>query len=247
MKWRIPGFRDFEMESFLDDSRGHVNAKGIMMDQESDKNAGINPESSAKHVIPPPDISKRPPPPPPSPPSDHLPKSSPAPSLPAGDPSARVTLRKPGDPVDENEADSAGPQIAQFNPRVVAALIDLGVGFGVTIALSLLLPDFATRLAQFAGMAYFVTRDSLPFLGGQSIGKKVMRLKVSTLDEKSLVGNWQAALIRNGVLLIPLFALVELYILLSRENGVHRGRRLGDEWAKTRVLAEEIPVPQEEE
>ena len=72
-----------------------------------------------------------------------------------------------------------------------------------------------------------------------------MNLKVSTLDEKSLIGNWQAALIRNGILLIPLFALLELYILLSRENGVNRGRRLGDEWAKTRVFVEETPVPQD--
>jgi uncharacterized RDD family membrane protein YckC len=216
----------------------------IMMDQEPDQNAGSNPESSAKHVIPPPDVSKRPPPPPS--PIESLPKSSPPPSLPVGDPSARVKLRKPGDPVDETESGMAGPQVAQFNPRVMAALIDLGVGLGVTIALSWLLPDFATRLAQFAGMAYFVTRDSLPFLGGQGIGKKAMKLKVSTLNEKSLVGNWQAALIRNGILLIPLFALVELYILLSRENGVDRGRRLGDEWAKTRVFVEETPVSEEE-
>lgn len=213
------------------------------MDHESDQTAGSNPESSAKHVIPPPDISKRPPPP--VSPLENLSKPSPPPSLPAGDPSARVKLRKPGDPVDETESAVAGPQLAPFNPRVVAALIDLGVGLGVAIALSWLLPDFAARLAQFVGMVYFVTRDSLLFLGGQGIGKKAMNLKVSMLDEKSLIGNWQAALIRNGILLIPLFALLELYILLSRENGVNRGRRLGDEWAKTRVLVEETPVPQE--
>ena len=47
--------------------------------------------------------------------------------------------------------------------------------------------------------------------------------------------------------LIPLVALLELYILLSRENGVDRGRRLGDEWAKTRVLVEQKPAPPEEE
>jgi hypothetical protein len=31
------------------------------------------------------------------------------------------------------------------------------------------------------------------------------------------------------------------------ENGVDRGRRLGDEWAKTRVLVEQKPAPPEEE
>ena len=129
----------------------------------------------------------------------------------------------------------------------MAALIDLGVGLGVTLGLFWILPDFADWLAQLAGMAYFVTRDSLPFLGGQSVGKKAMKLKVSTLDGQSLAGNWQVALIRSGILLIPLVAFLELYILLSRENGVDRGRRLGDEWAKTRVLVEEKPVPPEEE
>jgi uncharacterized RDD family membrane protein YckC len=215
-----------------------------MMSQESDQNAGDTPDSSAKHVIPPPDISRRPPTPPS--PLDRHSTFSPPPSRHAGDPSARVKLRKPGDPVVETESGMAGPQLAQFNPRVMAALIDLAVAIGVSIALTLLLPDFADRLAQVAGMAYFVSRDSIPFLRGQGIGKKAMKLKVSTLDEKSLVGNWRAALIRNGILLIPIFALVELYILLSRENGVNRGRRLGDEWAKTRVFAAEIPVSEEE-
>jgi hypothetical protein len=45
-------------------------------------------------------------------------------------------------------------------------------------------------------MAYFVTRDSLPFLGGQSVGKKAMKLTVVTLDDKSLSGNWEPAVIR---------------------------------------------------
>jgi uncharacterized RDD family membrane protein YckC len=216
-----------------------------MMDQEPNKEVEVTPEQPAKHVIPPPDLSKRPPPPPS--PLDGLPQSSPPSFLPTGDPSARVKLRKPGDPADDTEDEMVGPKIAPFNPRVVAALIDVGVGLGVTIALSWLLPDFATRLAQFAGMAYFVIRDSLPFLGGQSVGKKAMKLKVSTVDGESLVGNWQAALIRNGILLIPLVGFLELYILLSRENGVDRGRRLGDEWAKTRVQVEEKPMPPEEE
>ncbi len=74
-----------------------------------------------------------------------------------------------------------------------------------------------------------------------------MKLTVSTLDGQSLAENWQVALIRNGILLIPLVALLELYILLNRENGVTRGRRLGDEWAKTRVLVEEKPMPPEED
>lgn len=216
-----------------------------MMDQEPNTDAQPSPEPLPKQVIPPPDLTKRPPPPPS--PLDQLPGSSPPPSASAGNPSARVKLRKAGDLINLTDQEPRGLQIAPFNPRVVAALIDLGVGLGVMFGLFWPLPDFADWLAPLAGMAYFVTRDSLHFLGGQSVGKKAMKLKVGTLDGQSLVGNWQAALIRNGILLIPLVALLELYILLSRENGAGRGRRLGDEWAKTRVLVEEKPAPPEEE
>ncbi len=86
-----------------------------------------------------------------------------------------------------------------------------------------------------------MTRDSLPFLGGQSVGKKAMKLKAVTLEGKSLVGNWEAALIRNGVLTIPFFVMVELYVLLSREGKPGHGFRLGDEWAKTKVIIAEDP------
>ena len=219
--------------------------KATMTDQEPNTNEQPSPEPPAKHVIPPPDLTKRPPPPPS--PLDQLPRSSPPPSASTGEPSARVKLRKAGDPINLAEDEPRGPQIAPFNPRVVAALIDLGVSIGVTLGLFWLLPDFADWLAQLTGIAYFVTRDSLPFLGAQSVGKKAMKLTVSTLDGQSLAENWQVALIRNGILLIPLVALLELYILLNRENGVTRGRRLGDEWAKTRVLVEEKPVPPEED
>jgi len=166
--------------------------------------------------------------------------------MPAGDDSAKVKLRAPGTAADPADDDSATTRMAPFNTRVLAVLIDVAVASGVTIGLSWLLPDFAGRLAQLAGMAYLVTRDSLPFLGGQSVGKKAMKLQATTLDDQSLVGNWKVALIRNGVLLIPLFPLVELFILLSRDGGADRGRRLGDEWAKTRVIVEVKPEPPED-
>ena len=73
-----------------------------------------------------------------------------------------------------------------------------------------ILPGFAAPVAWLLGIGYFVSRDSLPFLGGQSVGKKAMKLKAVTMEGKSLVGNWEAALIRNGVLVIPFFVLVEL-------------------------------------
>lgn len=148
----------------------------------------------------------------------------------------KVKIRNAQDS-DDDGSPAAG--LASFNSRVTAAVIDMVVASGIAIGLAFILPGFADRLAWLAGIAYLVTRDSLPFLGGQSVGKKAMKLRAVTLDGESLVGNWEAALVRNGVLAIPLFAFVELFILLTREDKPGRGRRLGDEWAKTKVIIEE--------
>ncbi|HEX7260552.1 MAG TPA: RDD family protein [Luteolibacter sp.] len=137
---------------------------------------------------------------------------------------------------------TAGTEMVTFNTRIVAAMIDLIVAIGLVIGLIWILPGLVIKLAYLTGAAYLIARDSLPFLGGQSVGKKAMGIKVVTLDGKSLVGNWQAALIRNGVLIIPFFGLIEIFILLTREETPSRGRRLGDEWAKTKLMAEKKPV-----
>lgn len=83
------------------------------------------------------------------------------------------------------------------------------------------------------GVAYMLTRDALPFLDGQSVGKKVMKLRaVSSETNAPLTNNWGASVVRNVVLYIPFFAIVELVVLSnSPEN-----RRLGDQWAKTKVI-----------
>ena len=95
-------------------------------------------------------------------------------------------------------------------------------------------------------MAFLLLRDSLPFLKGQSPGKTAMKIKVVTTKGDSLVGNLQPALIRNGVLLIPIFGLVELIVLLTREDKPDQGVRLGDEWAGTRVVRADPPEGEDE-
>lgn len=210
------------------------------MDPETNSDAAQPKSPLPKPSIPPPDLSRRPPPPP-SPLESH-PKSSP-PVTPA-EPAVKVRIRAAGDAAGEL---APGDGLAPFNPRIVAAVIDLLVGLGITISCIWVLPGLLEWIGQLVGLAYFVTRDSLPFLAGQSVGKKAIKLKVTTLEGASLAGNWHAALIRNGILLIPFFALVELYILLTRENGVDRGRRLGDEWAKTKVILDIKPADPEQE
>ena len=196
----------------------------ISMEPEPEIKSALKSDWESKPVvIPPPDLPRPPAPPPVS----------------TAFPDAAVNV-KIRSAQDAGEGGSSDDTLASFNTRATAALLDVVVALGIAIGLAFILPGFADRLAWLTGVTYLVTRDSLPFLGGQSVGKKAMKLKVVTLDGKSLIRNWEAALIRNGVLVIPLFAFVELFILLTREDKPERGRRLGDEWAKTRVIVEEI-------
>ena len=160
------------------------------------------------------------------------------PPLSASEPQVRIAIRES---LDEDESAS---ELAPFNTRVIAAVIDVLISIGVQVALSMVLPGFMDRIIWVVGFGYLLTRDSLPFLGGQSVGKKAMHLKVVTLDGKPLTGNWETGLIRNAVLCIPFVGvLLELFILLTREGKPDQGRRLGDEWGKTKVIV--VPVEAE--
>lgn len=181
----------------------------------------------------PPDIVK-PSNPQPDPPREAA--SSPADS---GSP-VKVRVRTGGD-----EEDVPKTGMAPFNSRVIAMFIDVVVAAGLYLGAIQILPDFAHKLAILLGLGYIVTRDSLPFLGGQGVGKKAMKLRAVTSEGESLSGKWEISLIRSGVLIIPFFQLVELWILLTREDTADRGKRLGDEWAKTKVIIEEKPVKEE--
>ena len=113
---------------------------------------------------------------------------------------------------------------AEVGSRVVAYLID-GV---ITFALSLV-----PYIGWAAGLAYFITRDSLPFIDGQSIGKKAMGIRAVSAAGEPLTNNWGPGIIRNLVMMIPLFPLIELIVLTSNKEGL----RLGDQWAKTQVIS----------
>ena len=80
-------------------------------------------------------------------------------------------------------------------------------------------------------------RDSLPVLEGQSIGKKVMKTKAVKEDGSSLSGDWITGVTRNILLAIPLVGLAECFVILTRSGNAAAGLRLGDEWAKTKVIS----------
>lgn len=186
------------------------------------------PTPAEKYVPPPPDLPKAPPPgeKPPTPPP------------------VKVQIKEPGSSAED---EPQGDGLAPLNSRIVAAVIDCLVASGLYLTALWLMPFMADKIGGLASIAYLITRDSLPFLGGQSIGKKAMKLRAVTRDDKPLTGNWEPALVRNGVLIIPFFGLIELFVLLTREEKPEHGMRLGDEWAKTKVIVEPVKNPTDEE
>lgn len=192
------------------------------------------PHSAGKPVPPPPDVATSPPPAPPAPPEPPGPASS-EPPLKIGGGAASGASAAP-------VAKDAPGADASIGNRIVAGLLDFLIAFGINVVVSIVLnflpvPGFIRQLGGFVGLAYLLVRDSLPFLDGQSVGKKALKIRAVTLDGQPLTGNWNPGLLRNVLLLIPFFgALVELIVLLTRQDKPAPLQRLGDEWAKTRVI-----------
>ena len=139
---------------------------------------------------------------------------------------------------DEEDEETSKPGAdAAFEARMIAGIIDCFVAAGIYLVIGML----SNGLAMLVVIAYILSRDALPFLEGQSLGKKLMKLRAVTMDGKKLTGDWQASIIRNLSIAIPVFGLVEAYILYSRQGGNGALQRLGDEWAKTRVVTASGP------
>ncbi len=114
---------------------------------------------------------------------------------------------------------------AEDGQRILAWVIDALVGFAIS---------FIPVVGRYLAVAYLFARDALPFLDGQSVGKKAMNIRVVTETGEPLTNNWAASIVRNVLLLIPfLGALIELVVMLTNE----KRQRLGDQWAKTRVVS----------
>jgi uncharacterized RDD family membrane protein YckC len=106
--------------------------------------------------------------------------------------------------------------------RLLAALIDW-----LIIALF-----SATGFGAIIGIAYLLTKESLPIFEGQSIGKKLLRIKVVDSDTYLPIRNvYEKSLIRNITLLIPVFQFIDALMIFSTDR-----KRFGDQWAKTIVI-----------
>ncbi len=106
--------------------------------------------------------------------------------------------------------------------RFVAALID-----GVLISVAGAIP-----FGFLIGIAYMLTKDALPFLEGQSVGKKLMKLRVVDDETGAAITNdYGKAVIRALSLMIPLFNIVDALMVFGDDR-----KRFGDKWAKTKVI-----------
>ncbi|RYC69421.1 MULTISPECIES: RDD family protein [Spirosoma] len=124
---------------------------------------------------------------------------------------------------------------ASAGVRFIAYLIDVVVAY-----VPLLILGVISYRLSFIGMifalVYFLVKDALPevggFLGGQSIGKKLMGIKAVREDTGAgLLGDYGTAITRQVSLMIPVFNIIDALMVLSDEK-----KRFGDKWAKTIVV-----------
>jgi uncharacterized RDD family membrane protein YckC len=113
-------------------------------------------------------------------------------------------------------------QIAFFTERMLAAFVDVAIVVGLSLF---------PKIGWLFGLIYFLFKDCLPLLKGQSFGRKLFKLRIVTkLDGKSLVNAPDKALIRQIIFLIPLLNLYEFYCFFFKSE------RLGDVWTDTTVV-----------
>lgn len=145
-------------------------------------------------------------------------------------------------PPSQEEAFNEEPTVIKytetlFPQRIISGVIDYVIA-GILLAIATwALSDFLGLAANGLAMAYLLFKDSLPFFDGQSVGKKITKIKAVTQEGTPLTKDIKAGLIRNVFAAIPILAIVEIFILNSREKAENSGLRLGDDFAKTKVIS----------
>ncbi|HHY83055.1 MAG TPA: RDD family protein [Clostridiales bacterium] len=129
---------------------------------------------------------------------------------------------------------------ADIATRFIAALIDGVIQWVVS---------FIPFIGALIGAAYMLVKDGL--FEGQSLGKKVMKLQVVELSGKK--ADFMVSIKRNAIFAIPsliaiipiigwiiggilslIVAIIEIVTVLNDP----KGRRMGDKWANSQVIAQ---------
>ena len=115
--------------------------------------------------------------------------------------------------------------------RFAAAFID-GIVGNVPFWILAIVSYKLAMIGYVFTIGYLLTKDALPFLNGQSVGKKLMGIKVVKEETGQMLTNdYGTAITRQVSLLIPLFNIVDALMVFSDER-----KRFGDKWAKTVVV-----------
>lgn len=128
-------------------------------------------------------------------------------------------------------------QKADALQRFIAAFIDGLVGYIPILILGMISYNLA-MVGYLITIAYQLTKDALPSMGGlfggQSIGKKLMKIKVVKEGTgASIEGDWGSAIVRQVSLMIPFFNIVDALMVFTDDR-----KRFGDKWANTIVIKE---------
>ncbi len=118
---------------------------------------------------------------------------------------------------------------ADLGMRFLAFFIDLVICVAIFMVLDLV----SGPLGAICATAYVLVRDGL--FNGQSVGKKILKLRVVQVEE-GRNANYLDSVVRNLTLAIPfvgwfILSIVEGVFVLSDEDGI----RLGDKLARTQV------------
>ena len=116
------------------------------------------------------------------------------------------------------------PPAPALKERFFAFLID-----GAIVLLLCLIP----KVGWMFGLIYFLGKDAMPSLNGQSVGKKVFGIRILTEGTHEPIHlHPRRSVTRGLILLIPLVNIVDIFQLLKT------GRRLADKWTATYVVKE---------
>jgi len=115
-------------------------------------------------------------------------------------------------------------RLPPLQKRLFAFLVD-----AVIVAVLVLIP----KVGWIFGLIYFLGKDAMPSLKGQSVGKKLFNIRILTTGtNEPLYLHPEKSVTRGLILLIPVVNVIDILRLMVK------GERLADKWTETHVVEE---------
>ncbi len=115
-------------------------------------------------------------------------------------------------------------RLPPLQKRLFAFLVD-----AVIVAVLVFIP----KVGWIFGLIYFLGKDAMPSLKGQSVGKKLFNIRILTTGtNEPLYLHPEKSVTRGLILLIPVVNVIDILRLMVK------GERLADKWTETHVVEE---------